>query len=84
MILVTGAAGTVGSEVVKGLMAAGARLRVGYRHRKPDAPGAGAVPFDFDRPEMIAPALAGVEKVFLLSNTVSPEPRHAEAIRGFR
>jgi hypothetical protein len=73
MILITGAAGTVGSEVVKGLMAAGARVRVGYRNRKPDAPGADAVPFDFDRPEMISPALAGVEKVFLLSNIVSHE-----------
>lgn len=82
MILITGAAGTVGSEVVKGLMAAGARVRVGYRNRKPDAPGADAVPFDFDRPEMIAPALAGVEKVFLLSNTVSPELNLVRAAKG--
>jgi uncharacterized protein YbjT (DUF2867 family) len=73
MILVTGAAGTVGSEVVKGLMAARARVRVGYRNRKPDAPGVDARPLDLDRPETIAPALAGIETVFLLSNTVTPE-----------
>jgi uncharacterized protein YbjT (DUF2867 family) len=73
MILVTGAAGTVGSEVVNGLVAAGARFRVGYRNRKPDAPGVDAVPLDLDRPETIMPTLAGVETVFLLSNTVAPE-----------
>jgi nucleoside-diphosphate-sugar epimerase len=51
MILVTGSAGTVGSEVVKALSARGAPFRVGYRTRGPDAPGVEAVPIDFDRPE---------------------------------
>jgi uncharacterized protein YbjT (DUF2867 family) len=73
MILVTGAAGTVGSEVVKGLMAVGVRFRVGYRNRKPDALGADARALDLDRPETIAPTLGDVETVFLLSNTVAPE-----------
>lgn len=73
MILVTGAAGTVGTQVVKALSGAGARFRVGYRSRRPDAAGAEAVPLDLDKPETIGPALAGAKAVFLLSNMVSPE-----------
>jgi uncharacterized protein YbjT (DUF2867 family) len=75
MILVTGASGTVGTEVVKALAAQGARFRAGY-HSKPDrlrGTGAEAVPLDYDRPETLGPALAGVDTVFLLSRTVAPE-----------
>jgi uncharacterized protein YbjT (DUF2867 family) len=71
MILVTGAAGTVGGEVVKGLRAAGAEFKVGYRSRRPE--GLPGVALDLDRAESIAPALQGVDAVFLLSNLVSPE-----------
>jgi uncharacterized protein YbjT (DUF2867 family) len=84
MTLVTGSAGTVGSEVVKALSARGAPFRVGYRTRRPDAPGVEAVPIDFDRPETIAPALAGVDTVFLLSSTISPELNLVRAARGTR
>lgn len=73
MILVSGAAGTVGSEVVKGLSAARAEFRIGYRNRKPSVAAAQTVPLDLDRPETIGPALAGVQTVFLLSNMVGPE-----------
>ncbi len=72
MILVTGAAGTVGGEVAKALAGAKASFRVGYRSRKPSI-SAEAVQLDLERPETIAPALRGVDAVFLLSNTVSPE-----------
>ena len=74
MILVTGASGTVGSEVVKALSAAGVRYRAGYRTRPQNLPtGVDAVALDYDKPETIRPALQGIETVFLLSTTVAPE-----------
>ena len=74
MILVTGATGTVGTEVVKALSGRGQRFRAGYRTRPQNVPaGQEAVPLDFEKPETLGPALSGVETVFLLSNTVAPE-----------
>jgi hypothetical protein len=74
MILITGASGTVGSEVVKALAASGARMRAGYRTRPQNVPaGVESVALDYERPETIRPALAGVEAVFLLSSSVQPE-----------
>src|SRR5437762_13592806 len=74
MILVTGASGTVGREVVKALGAASARFRAGYRTRPQNLPtGVDAVALDYDKPETVRPALEGVETLFLLSNTVDPE-----------
>jgi uncharacterized protein YbjT (DUF2867 family) len=74
MILVTGASGTVGSEVVKLLAGAGARFKAGYRTRPQNVPDrVESVAVDFDHPETIPPALAGVETVFLLSNLIAPE-----------
>jgi len=76
MILVTGASGTVGSEVVKALVARKAPVRAGYRSRPQNVPGGvETVALDYDRPETIAPALRGVDTLFLLSNTVAPETR---------
>ena len=75
MILVTGASGTVGSEVVKAL-GSGAKVRAAYRTRPQNVPkGVESVALDFDKPETIRPALAGVDTVFLLSNMVDPERR---------
>jgi uncharacterized protein YbjT (DUF2867 family) len=74
MILVTGASGTVGSEVVKALAGGATKVRAGYRSRAVNVPpGVESVALDFEKPETIRPALAGVETVFLLSNTVDPE-----------
>lgn len=74
MILVTGASGTVGSEVVKALGASGAKVRAGYRTRPQNIPeGVESVALDFDKPETIRPALKGVDTLFLLSNMVEPE-----------
>jgi uncharacterized protein YbjT (DUF2867 family) len=82
MILVTGASGTVGSEVVKALVARKAPVRAGYRSRPKNVPaGVESVALDYDRPETIAPALRGVETLFLLSNTVAPEVRVVDEAR---
>jgi uncharacterized protein YbjT (DUF2867 family) len=71
MILVTGPTGTVGSEVVRQLQAAGAKFRAAYHstEKAEAARGAGidAVAIDLDRPETLAPAMTGVERLFLLS-----------------
>jgi uncharacterized protein YbjT (DUF2867 family) len=76
MILVTGASGTVGREVVSALVSAGARFKAGYRSRPENVPDrVESVAIDFERPETLAPALRGVETVFLLSNMVEPEKR---------
>ncbi len=80
MILVTGASGTVGSEVVKALLGRGVRLRAGYRSRPQNLPkGVESVALDYEKPETILPALAGVETLFLLSNTVEPEKKVVDA-----
>lgn len=74
MILITGASGTVGREVVAALEGRGAPVRAGYRTRPQNVPaGVESVALDYDRPETIRPALPGVETLFLLSNTVDPE-----------
>ena len=77
-ILVTGATGTVGSFLVKKLGAAGVRARALVRSREKaeaiEALGLEAAVGDLDQPETLAPALAGVERVFLLS---APEERQA-------
>ena len=71
MILVTGATGTVGTELVARLLGVGARVRVGLRSPQKGAAlieqGAEVVAFDFAQPQTYAPALAGVSKVFFLS-----------------
>ena len=74
MILITGAGGTVGSEVVKQLKAAGAKFRVGFRTpqkaAKARAEGLDAVVFDFNDRASVAAALKGADKIFLLSGNV--------------
>ncbi|HJY86605.1 MAG TPA: SDR family oxidoreductase [Candidatus Acidoferrales bacterium] len=71
MILATGAGGTVGSELVKQLRAAGVKFRAGYYSQaKADEArrhGMDGVALDFGRPETLGPALNGVERVFLIS-----------------
>jgi uncharacterized protein YbjT (DUF2867 family) len=74
MILVTGAGGTVGSEVVKQLKQAGAEFRVGFRTPakadKARAEGLDTVVFDLADRASIAAALKGVDKMFLLSGNI--------------
>ncbi len=70
MILVTGATGNVGSEVAKGLLAAGQPVRVAAynitqaREMFGDAPE--IVPFDFTNPATFAAAFTGIERLFLV------------------
>ena len=73
MILVTGATGTVGSEVVKRLSAHGIKARAVTRDlRKAEANSLPHIEFvqgDFDDAESIRPACSGVDRVFLLTNS---------------
>jgi uncharacterized protein YbjT (DUF2867 family) len=68
MILVTGATGNVGSEVVAALARRGAGVRAVVRdpvHARVPA-GVDVVGGDLELPESLTPALAGVRSVFLL------------------
>ncbi|HMF11722.1 MAG TPA: SDR family oxidoreductase, partial [Gemmataceae bacterium] len=70
LILVTGATGTVGSEVVKQLAATGQRVRALVRDPKKAERFPKAVVVvhgDLEKPETLAPAFAGVDKAFVLS-----------------
>jgi uncharacterized protein YbjT (DUF2867 family) len=79
MILVIGATGTTGREVVRELVAAGAPVRAFVRA----APKAQALREmgievaigDLDQPETLTPALAGVDRLFLLT---APDPKQVE------
>jgi uncharacterized protein YbjT (DUF2867 family) len=74
MILVTGASGTVGSEVVRALGAVKSRVRAGYRTRPQNVPeGVESVALDYDRPNTLRPALKDVDTLFLVSNSITPE-----------
>jgi uncharacterized protein YbjT (DUF2867 family) len=72
-ILVTGATGTVSSEVVKALAGRGLSVRAGVRAAsKADAlkdlgPDVQPVELDYTRPETVQVAFAGVNRVFLLT-----------------
>jgi uncharacterized protein YbjT (DUF2867 family) len=82
MILVTGAGGTTGSEVVKALSRQGAGFRACFHTQekaaKAAAAGFDAVVADFRKPETLRPALQGATKLFLLS-PVSPDLASLEA-----
>jgi len=84
MILMTGATGTVGSELVKQLQASGAKARALVRNRAKAASLEGAgfevVEGDLTKPETLDVALQGVERVFLLS---SPGPQMVAAEGNF-
>lgn len=73
MILVTGATGNNGSEIVKLLAAQNVPVRamVRDRHRASAiaAPNVEVVEADFDRPETLLAALNGVERAFLVTNS---------------
>jgi uncharacterized protein YbjT (DUF2867 family) len=71
-ILVTGATGTIGSEVVKALAAKpGVTVRVAVRSaakaEKLLGPNVVPVDFDYEKPETIAAAVKGADRLFLLT-----------------
>jgi uncharacterized protein YbjT (DUF2867 family) len=74
MILVTGATGNNGLEILKRLAARNVQVRAMVRNRdRANAisalPNVEIVKGDFDRPEMLLSVLAGVERAFLLTNS---------------
>lgn len=70
-VLVTGATGNTGPGLVSALCAAGVDVRVLVRDEAKARPlkamGAEVVLGDLDRPETLEPAIAGVDKVYLLT-----------------
>jgi uncharacterized protein YbjT (DUF2867 family) len=78
MILVMGATGTVGGEVVRQLVTTGEHPRVFVRDRNKAGQRLGEqvehVAGDLDRPKTIDAALAGVDRVFLLTTQSRRQP----------
>ncbi|HEU0184733.1 MAG TPA: NAD(P)H-binding protein [Blastocatellia bacterium] len=66
MILVTGATGNVGGELVRQLAAANQQARALVRTRAALPPGVETVIGDLNQPESLSAALIGVRSVFLL------------------
>ncbi len=79
MILVTGATGTTGREVVGRLLERGERVRVMSR-RESGVPGAEAVRADFAHPASLAPAVEGVSAVYLVTAPPTPVVDHDAAL----
>ena len=77
MILVTGATGITGSEVVRQLAATGVPVRAFVRDAGKAArlPGVEIAVGDLDRPETLVRALDGVDRLFLLTPV---DPRQVE------
>jgi uncharacterized protein YbjT (DUF2867 family) len=75
MILVTGATGKVGGQVVTQLMAAGAQVRSLTRDPGPARPpyGAEVVRGDLTQPDSLDDALDGVESLFLVWPTLAAD-----------
>ncbi len=70
-ILLTGATGTIGSQVLNALLNAGASVRVGVRNPAKSAEiaerGAEVVTFDYDQPATLDAAMQGAPTLFLLT-----------------
>jgi uncharacterized protein YbjT (DUF2867 family) len=77
MILITGASGNVGGEVLKQALAVGLKIRATFQSadKAAKAPaGIEGVIMDYAKPETIRPALDGVEKIFLVGPPVRDLP----------
>ena len=83
MILVTGAAGNVGSELVAALAEAGQPVRALTRSAEPSRfpPGVEVVTGDLNDPASLRPVLEGADGVFLLPGYADMPGVHAEARR---
>jgi uncharacterized protein YbjT (DUF2867 family) len=69
MILITGASGNVGKEVLKQIAATGAKVRAAFQTatKAAAAPsGVEIVAMDYNQPQTLQAALKGVERVFLV------------------
>jgi uncharacterized protein YbjT (DUF2867 family) len=77
MILITGASGNVGREVVKQALAVGLKIRATFQSPAVAAKapaGLDGVIMDYAKPETIRPVLHGVEKIFLVGPPVRDLP----------
>jgi uncharacterized protein YbjT (DUF2867 family) len=78
-LLITGATGMVGSEIVRQLSASGSALRALVHNPEKSAsikkPGVEIVVGDLERPHTLPPALEGIATVLLMS---SPDPAQVE------
>jgi uncharacterized protein YbjT (DUF2867 family) len=76
-ILVIGSTGRVGSELIRLLVQKGETVRGAARHPSQQrfSPSVEAVHFDFDEPETFAPALKGVDRLFLMAR---PGDNHSD------
>jgi uncharacterized protein YbjT (DUF2867 family) len=66
MILVTGAAGNVGSQLVRILLKQGVPFRAGVHSRPLEIEGIESYNIDFGKPETLHTALQGIQKVFFV------------------
>jgi uncharacterized protein YbjT (DUF2867 family) len=84
MILVTGATGNVGSAVVRRLSDAGVPVRAMTRTLKgaPTLPSVEWVQADFTDPKSLAKAMAGIEKLVLISPAHADMVAHQVAVLG--
>ena len=77
MILITGASGNVGREVVKQALAVGLKIRAAFHSPAAAAKapaGLEGVVMDYAKPDTIGPALHGVQKIFLVGPPVRDLP----------
>jgi uncharacterized protein YbjT (DUF2867 family) len=79
MILVTGAANSVGSHVVNELHGSGVPFRAGVHSRPVGVEGVETCWIDYDRPATLRPALKGIDSVLLVSIGVLHERAMVEA-----
>ncbi len=81
MILVTGATGTIGSELLRELVRQGEPVRAAVHVRPLELDGVETCSIDYDRPETLPPALEAVDTLFLLSQEVTHERPMVDAAR---
>ncbi len=80
MILVTGSTGNVGSQLIPALRGAGEQVRALVHDESKGQPlrdvGAEVVVGDMERPETLGKAVAGVDKVYLITRPAGKRERH--------
>jgi uncharacterized protein YbjT (DUF2867 family) len=77
MILITGASGNIGKEVLKQIAQTGAQVRAAFQsvNKATAAPsGVETVTVDYNQPETLRAALKGVDRVFLVGPPTSQLP----------